>query len=144
MTAIDLGTPYEYGDGLKVTGLASGAAVTAKRLVSVQDAMATSGATKGLVPVAHASAGAEAHYWAREGAVQDAIVPLRRSGRVVCTASAAITAPAKLMVATGGKVATATDDHVVVGIALTDAAADGDDIVVDLNLPGFYLNAVTA
>lgn len=144
MTAIDLGTPYEYGDGNKVSGTASGAAVTVKRLVSIQDAMATSGSTKGLVPVAHASAGARADYWVRQSALQDGIVSLLKSGRVTCVASAAITAPALVMVATGGKVATATDDHVVIGVAITDAAADGDDVIVDLDLPGYYLNAVTA
>lgn len=139
MTAIDLGTSLEYGDGRKVSGIAHGAAVLAKRLVTIAHPMATSGASKGLVPVAYTGAGAIAHYWVRQDADAEATVSLLKSGRVVCTASAAITAPAPLMAAANGKVAAATDDCQVIGYALTDAAADGDDVVVDLNLPGYPL-----
>jgi hypothetical protein len=134
---------YDF-PGDKVTGVATGAAVTGSRLVALQDNVAASGELTGIRPIAHSTAKDQAHYLARTDAAQNATVSLVRKGTFSVTAGAAITAPAALMVATGGKVVTATDDCYVVGYALTDAAADGDPVVVELNLPGFFLNAVTA
>jgi hypothetical protein len=64
--------------------------------------------------------------------------PVQRSGRAYCTAADAITAGADLMTDTAGKVltwsASADDNAFFIGTAVGAAGADGDTILVDLNL----------
>jgi hypothetical protein len=63
---------------------------------------------------------------------------VQRSGRALCTAAAAITAGAELMTDTAGKVLTWSaaggSNAFFIGTAVGAAAADGDDIYVDLDL----------
>jgi hypothetical protein len=62
-------------------------------------------------------------------------VTYRFIGTTKAVASAAISAGAKVTATTGGKiVTTTTDHHVVLGIALEAAAADGDIIEVQLGI----------
>lgn len=128
-------TEYDF-PGTKVTGRAHGAAVLGMRLVTLQDAVATDG----LRPVAYPAAGGQAHYLARNDALQDATISMVRCGAFTVEAGAAITAPAALMATATGKVITAAGlAHHIVGYAMTDAAADGDPVVVDLLLPGYFV-----
>jgi len=58
-----------------------------------------------------------------------------RAGTVVLVASAAIAKGAKLAPAAGGKVKTAAAAEIQVGVAVTSASADGDEIEVAHNAP---------
>ena len=70
--------------------------------------------------------------------------PIQRAGRAYCTAAAAITAGDSLMTDTAGKVVTlsigAGNNVFVIGNAVGAASADGDTILVDLDL-GFKQGA---
>lgn len=64
--------------------------------------------------------------------------PVQKDGRAYCTAAAAITAGDDLMTDTAGKVltwtASADDNAFFIGTAVGAASADGDTLLVDLNL----------
>lgn len=130
MAAINQTVEYDF-PGDKLTGRAT-ATVTGKRILKLSAASGTDGHRK----VAHAGAGENAHFLARHDAASGADVSMVRKGCFTVTAGAAITAPTALKVGTAGKVIPATTGSIVVGYALSDAAADGDDVVVDLDLPG--------
>lgn len=121
--------------GDRVTGKA-GEAITGGRIVRINDAPASDG----VFPVLMAdSDDVAADYLALIDIASGGYGPLVAKGVYTVEAGAAISAPAQLMVTTNGKVITAVAPCYVIGIAVSDAADDGDEVVVKLDLPGFYL-----
>lgn len=109
---------YEVGAG----------GVTKDRLVKLGTAVGT---------VVASTAATDEHVgFATETRVAGDTVAIQDYGKARAVASAAIAIGAKLMFATGGKVATAAGvTSRVVGVALTPAAADGDVIEIECTFP---------
>lgn len=124
--AIELDFPAD-----KITGRTT-ALVNGGRLLKYSGSVTTDGHRR----VAHAGAGEVAQYLARHDAASGADVSMVNEGLWTATAGAAITAPAAVKCAAGGKVIPATTGDVVVGYVLTDAAADLDIVYLQLALPG--------
>ena len=123
--------PTEFGtDGSIIeTKIVAGAAITKGQLLSLSDAMTVVPATAGSDAVIGI-----AMFDAKSGAA----VSVECEGLVRFTASAQVTAPAKLKAAADGKVATwvsGTDSpSLIVGIALADASGDGKTLIGRMTL----------
>jgi len=122
-------TEFDANGNLVETKIVAGADITKGQLLSLSDAMTVVPATAGSDAVIGI-----AMFDAKSGAN----VSIECEGLVRFTASAQVTAPAKLKAAAAGKVApwvTGTDNSsLIVGIALADASGDGKTLIGRLTL----------